>query len=329
MLRAAKLLLLLAGIGVALWLAGRHAGDLRDSLGRMGWGFGAYMAASFTVYALDTWGWRLVFARAQPPVGFWRLFSMRMGGEAVNKITPLASMGGEPLKAYLLTARGGAAPADALSSVAVAKNVMTIAQVLFIFAGVLLAVPRLPGREGLLLALTLFPGGVLGAIIVTAVIDHRLRRRGGGSRPSPRVGGRRAALALWSQMADFYWAHPREAAASLLLFFLGWAAGALELLAATLFLNLPLTLADALVLEALLCSVNMATFFIPANAGSQEGGFALLAPLLGLTAGHGVTLAVLRRARDVLWVGFGVLYLALTEGRVLFRPAAAAAEEAV
>jgi hypothetical protein len=64
----------------------------------------------------------------------------------------------------------------------------------------------------------------------------------------------------------------------------------------------------------------MATFFIPANAGSQEGGFALLTPLVGLTTGHGLVLAVLRRCRDAIWIGFGLAYLAVTEGRIVFRP---------
>jgi hypothetical protein len=73
-------------------------------------------------------------------------------------------------------------------------------------------------------------------------------------------------------------------------------------------------------MEGLLVSINMATFFIPANAGSQEGGFAYLAPLMGLTATNGVALAVLRRCRDVVWVLFGLAYLAFTEGKLLVRP---------
>lgn len=321
MARAVKLLLLLLGLCLAGFLVREHSAALADSLRRVGWGFLPFFSASFLVYALDTWGWRLVFLPGQAPVGFSRLFSVRMAGEAVNKITPLASMGGEPLKGYLL-ARDGTLLTGALASVAIAKNVMTLAQIAFIFGGVALAARALPGRLLFLLGFTLFPGLVLAAILVTAAVDLRLRRK---RRPEPtpepappRKG--RAALELWAQVADFYWAHPRAFALSFLLFFLGWAAGALELLAGAAALGFALSMSDALALEALLCSVNMATFFIPANAGSQEGGFAFLAPLLGVAGPHGLALAVLRRCRDVLWVGFGVLYLAATEGRVLFRP---------
>jgi uncharacterized membrane protein YbhN (UPF0104 family) len=349
MLKALRFVLLVAGVSGAAYLVWRYSPEVSLALRHVGWGFTLYLAASFAVYALDAWGWRRVFAASQPHVGFWRLFSIRMAGEAVNKVTPLASMGGEPLKAYLLT-RDGASTNDAVASVAVAKNVMTLAQIAFIFCGIAVVLPFHPENRALLLGLGIFPGIILSAIVVTAIADYRLRRKRGGekrgeggeSSPQPETPtGRMAcnlqtatcdeqpverrplrgrALDLWAQVADFFWAHPREFAASFFLFFLGWAAAALELLAAAHLVGFELTVADALALEALLVSVNMATFFIPANAGAQEGGFALLAPVMGIAAGHGVVLAVLRRCRDVIWVAFGLLYLGATEGRVLFRP---------
>lgn len=333
MLKAVRLVVLLLGTGLAGYLMIVHGGEIGQSLARVGWGALPYMGASFLVYALDTWGWRLAFAEHQPAVGFGRLFGIRMAGEAVNKITPLASMGGEPLKAYLLT-RDGACGADSLASVAVAKNTMTLAQIAFIFVGVLFALRSLPGQERVLLSLAAFPGLVLSAILVTAVLDLRLRRSGrrecgpetDGDRWRRWLPGKKSALDLWSRVADAYWCRPRAFAVSFVLFFLGWAAGALELLAAAWALGFTLSPMDALALEALLCSVNMATFFVPANAGAQEGGFAFLAPLMGLSSPHGLALAVLRRCRDVIWVLFGLTYLSATEGRVLFRPKLEAAE---
>jgi uncharacterized protein (TIRG00374 family) len=328
MQRAIKLVLFLLGIAVAVYLIAEHAATVRESLARVGWGFGIYLAASFTVYALDTWGWRLVFGPQLPPIGFGRLFSIRMAGEAVNKVTPLASMGGEPLKAYLLN-RCGAPSGEALASVAVAKNVMTLAQIAFIFLGVALAFTMVPEKSGALLGLAVFPALILTAMIVTAILDHRLRRsKVRAASPDEAPVRQNNILALWEQFADYFWAHPTSVLLSFVAFFLGWAAGALELLSAAYLLGFHLSVRDALAYEALLASVNMATFFIPANAGSQEGGFTYLAPLLGLPP-YGVALAVLRRCRDVVWVLFGLAYLAITEGRILVRPAGPTPESAV
>jgi len=317
MLRAAKLLLLIAGMAVGAYLFLQHAGTIAESLRQVGWGFLPFMGASFAIYALDTWGWRLCFVDGQPPIGFARLFGVRMGGEAVNKITPLASMGGEPLKAFLIT-RDGATLSEGMASVAISKNVMTLAQIAFIYLAVALGLRVIPGKDGLLWGLTIFPSLVLLGCVVAAVLDFRFRR-------SKSVSGERAVPAdwrgslinLWSKVADFYYTHPREFLNAFLLFLLGWGAGALELYTAGLALRFQLSWWDAVALEGLIMSVNMATFFIPANAGSQEGGFALLAPLFGIATPHGVALAVLRRCRDVIWVAYGLGYLALTEGRVL------------
>jgi uncharacterized protein (TIRG00374 family) len=335
MLKAARLLLLVLGIGLGATLVYQHAGAIGEALGRVGWGgFGLYLLSSLTVYALDAAAWRLTFTGAPPKPGLGRFFNMRSAGEAVNKITPLASLGGEPLKAYLLV-RSGAPLREAAASVAVAKNVMTIAQITFIFLGIGMAMQIRPDKGGALLGFGIFPGTILTAIIITAVLDWRLRRKGKGTaaRPAdapgaPGQGEKEAsgkghanpAIELWSQVADFFWTNPRAFAASLLLFFAGWAAGALELLAGAYALGFPLSVHHALALEALLASVNMATFFIPGNAGSQEGGFTFLAPLLGLSATHGVALAILRRCREVVWLVYGLIYLALVEGQVLFQP---------
>lgn len=333
MAKAVKLVLLVLGIAAAAYLVAEHAETVRESLRRVGWwGFGLYLAASSVAYGLDALAWRVVFSTRQAPVGFLRLFSIRMAGEAVNKVTPLASLGGEPLKGYLLT-RCGSSTADALTSVAVAKNVMTLAQITFIFLGIGLAFTMAPRETGALLGLGVFPALVLTAMIVTAVLDHRLRhhgRRGGqgnpaGEAPGASRGGK--LVALWAQFADYFRAHPGAVALSFALFLLGWAAGALELLAAAYLLGFPLSIPTALAYEALLSSVTMATFFIPANAGSQEGGFAYLAPLLGLPP-YGVALAVLRRCRDGVWVLYGLAYLAATEGRILIHPKPTPAEGA-
>jgi uncharacterized protein (TIRG00374 family) len=322
MLRAAKLLLLLLGIAAGICLLVVYSRDVLSALNRVGWGLVPFLIASFTVYALDALGWRYAFPPEHRTAPFGRLFSIRMAGEALNKITPLASMGGEPLKAYLLT-RAGTDLKDALASVAVAKNIMTLAQIAFIFCGVGMAISILPAKTPVLLGFAIFPGAVLSAMIVTAVLDHRLRR---GRKQSPvPVESRRPSriqglVELWARVADFFWAHPREFILSFLFFFLGWAAGALELLAASHALGFRLSVRDALIMEALLDGVTMATFFIPANAGSQEGGFAYLASLLGLAVPDGIALAVLRRCRDLVWVAYGLAYLAITEGRILVTP---------
>ena len=79
---------------------------------------------------LDAHGWLAAFGGRKPGVGFGRLLSIRVAGEAVNQATPLLSLGGEPVKAMLLSANGGYSPetttglADSGASVAGSRFVI-------------------------------------------------------------------------------------------------------------------------------------------------------------------------------------------------------------
>src|SRR5262245_478158 len=87
------------------------------------------------VALFDTLGWLFAFPRDWGP--FATLFAARLAGEAFNMTTPTAAVGGEAVKAWLL--RGHAPLDETLPSVIVAKTTITIAQGLFLVAGVILA----------------------------------------------------------------------------------------------------------------------------------------------------------------------------------------------
>ncbi len=317
-----RLVLLVAGAIVAFVVMRPHAGALLDALRQVGPRFVGIQLASALVFLLDALGWRLAFVLGQAPVGFLRLFNIRMAGEALNRITPIASMGGEPVKAMLLTRATGHAYGN-LASVAIAKNTMTLAQISFIFTGIVFALIARPDRSALLLWLGAFPGLVLTAMLVTAVLDTMFRRARRSSDSAAGGAGDRwravrvRVLSVWSEVADFYWNQPLAFLLSFLAFYLGWAAGAIELYLTVRALGFELDWREAFAAEALITSVTMATFFIPANVGSQEGGFALLSHLYALSEPVTLAMAVVRRCRETVWVLYGLVCLFLMEGRIL------------
>ena len=101
------------------------------------------------IAVLDTLGWRFAFRRNL--ASFSTLLTVRLAGEAFNATTPTASMGGEPVKAYLL--RPQVPLGEGLASVIVAKTTVTLAQGLFLVAGIALALTSLPPAAPLLKAI--------------------------------------------------------------------------------------------------------------------------------------------------------------------------------
>jgi uncharacterized membrane protein YbhN (UPF0104 family) len=75
------------------------------------------------------------------------------------------------------------------------------------------------------------------------------------------------------------------------------------------------TLQTALVFEAVTKIVNTAGLVVPGRLGVAEGGSALLADALGFAASHGLSLALMRRVRALIWAVVGLVLLPLREAR--------------
>jgi hypothetical protein len=120
-------------------------------------------------------------------------------------------------------------------------------------------------------------------------------------------------LILEERVSMFARRHPVRLAWALVLELAYHAAGVLETWI-TLAMLLPAgtapTLLGSFLLESLNRFVNVAFKFVPMRLGVDEAGTGLLTQVLYGTPVLGVTLAVVRKARMLVWTGVGVAYLA-------------------
>jgi hypothetical protein len=71
-------------------------------------------------------------------------------------------------------------------------------------------------------------------------------------------------------------------------------------------MQLPASFTAGFVIEAVTKLINMAFFFVPTRAGVYESGNAVAFGALGMAAGAGVALAIIRKLRAFFWVGYGL-----------------------
>jgi uncharacterized protein (TIRG00374 family) len=265
---------------------------------------------------VDTLGWRFTF-RA-PPRSFARLVGVRLAGEAVNLGTPTASVGGEPVKAYLL--RPEIPLRDGLVSVVVDKTTGVVAQVLLLLVGLLvgstfLSVPR-PLALGAAGAL------VVEILCVAGFVVVQLRGAiGGGGRMlaklrMPPSRERQATLDSMDQaLRSLYVSNAPRLLLSMACHFLGFAAGTLEIYLVVRLLGLPISLATAFTIGAFGTAVKFFSFMVPGSLGALEGGNVALFAALGLPGAVGLTYTLVRRVREIAWVAVGFLALNLLSSR--------------
>jgi uncharacterized membrane protein YbhN (UPF0104 family) len=90
-----------------------------------------------------------------------------------------------------------------------------------------------------------------------------------------------------------------------------WLLGAVEIYYTLIFLDRPVTWAEAWIIEAVAQMVRTGAFFIPAAIGVQEGAFLLICGAITGSAPIGVAVSVVRRIREIIWIAWGLLLSAL------------------
>lgn len=313
--RLARALFLLLGLGLLVVLATQvELAKVKTYLADMGWAFPLIFLPYIAVYCCDTLGWRLAFGPSVS-IPFFTLYLTRVGGEAVNNLTPFAYLGGEPVKAHLLT-RFQIPLIQGMAASIIAKMLISISQFIFVILGGVLALSYLVIRPDLLwplILLVIVVGVLLAGLsygLRVGLFTTLIRALDYWNVTPSRLERWRAQLQqLDETIVGFARRYPSYLCLSLGLHFLGWALGTLEVLAIFYAVGIPISVREALAIEALASVVKAAAFFIPGSLGVQDGGNVLLLTLFGYPSSFGLTFSLVRRLRELLWISLGLLIL--------------------
>ena len=257
--------------------------------------------------ALDSAGWRLLLAPRDPNhrAGWPVLLATAIVREAVNRLLPVAGVGGE-LVGIRIVVRRGLEPAPVATSVITEVVLTLLSIVLFTALGLSLLVASTRGAAslhsifiGVLLAspipiagLWLINEGRLVAVLqrLTAVVTAS-----SGQVPS----WLESMPAFGAEMANLARRRSRLALAALCQL-AGMMVGASEVWLALRLLGHPVNVETALIIESVVLFVRNLAFAIPAGLGAQEAGIVLICSAVGLSQEVAIGLALAKRMREVL-----------------------------
>jgi hypothetical protein len=256
-------------------------------------------------------------------------------GDAMGTLLPLGIIVSEPAKAALVRER---VPLVAgLSALAVENIFYSLSVMLFIFSGTaaLLLSFQLPKPLRIVSISALF---IIVAIIPIAYFVIRrqwkflsgaleyLYGRGLGRRLLETR--RERVRSLEDRVYGFYTRNQSRFLPILLLEACFHLAGVMEVYVTLYFISdVPPTILTAFVLESVNRVINVVFKFVPMRMGVDEAGTGKLTELLKLGTASGVTLAIVRKARVIVWTALGIAFL-IRRGLSL-RAVAENAEEAV
>lgn len=301
--------------GVLLyWLLQRpSASRIWEDIALIGWRSLLLLPLALFWILPNTQAWSCAFLSSTESVPFRKLFLARVIGDSVNDLIP-GYVAGEPLKAGLLAPR--IALGDAMSSVVLSKTTQNIALLIFLSGGLGLIAwrTRLPTEirsTAWAVTLLLFTAVVVLTAGSSSGLLGKWARRLQAGRPHIRWQG--AALAQVVEMdvslRAFYRDHKRQFVASTSWHLLGYVAGALELYAALCLWGFSPKGLDVLVLDVVVTLATTGAFFIPAGLGAFEFGHYVGASMIGVPPSIGISVALVRRFRQLFWSSLGLALL--------------------
>jgi Lysylphosphatidylglycerol synthase TM region len=254
----------------------------------------------------------------EPGLPFRDAFGATLMGDALGKVTSLSALLSEPAKAVAV---GRRVPLGAALAGLFIENVVygtSLALMVGLGAVALLLSYQMPPAlrwvsmgaiggmfvaVGVALALlgtrAAFLTGLVGRLVSWRLLPRRLEERAGDLKHfEDRVGSfarrnPRRLVQLAACEAGFHAAGIAEVYVTLVL----------------VGTSLAPTLVAALILESAGRLINVVFSLVPLRLGVDEAGSGLLANVLRLGAASGVTLALVRKARILVWAGVGVVLL--------------------
>jgi uncharacterized protein (TIRG00374 family) len=318
-----RLFFLAAGLALFGWYISRTGVEtVWRSLLSLGPWAPLVLVPYFLVYNLDCLAWAQILPRRARKIRFLTLLRIRWCGESLNNLVPSANVGGETLKVLLLRSHGIAASEGATSAI-VSKSAQTLAQLSFVLLAscVFLSVLRTESavRAGLLFICVVGCAGVAALFWVQSIgifrlliafseklrLDFRfLERKKARLREIDRT------------IVAFYKQGPLRFYRASFLYLSGWILDTLEIYLVAHLLEMPISWSQALVVEAFTGVAKALGMWIPGSLGVQESGIVLMGRLAGLPDTLCAAYAVIRRARELIFAGTGMLLLYMTPASV-------------
>jgi putative membrane protein len=248
-------------------------------------------------------GWRLLILESRD---FATLFVIAAIREAINRLLPVANVGGEVVGARLLVRCGVSYPA-AVSSILVETMLNILSQILFLTLGLACLLHTTDHFELTGAIVTAVAGASTIVLLLFWVLRsgaffqliHKLAVRTLGA--SPKYATALGALSqVDSTTRELTSAHARLAG-SIAWQLAGLTSGSAEAWLVLRWLAHPVSVEGAVALESLTLAARSFFFIAPAGLGVQEAGLMGVGSLLGLGSDVAIALSLAKRAREILF----------------------------
>lgn len=319
MKKSFQIISLVAGLALFVYLIKQTGLEtLAHYLQMMGWGLALIIGLSALRNVARAASWYYSIEPSRRHVGYWSLANVMLAGEAIKYLTATGPLLGEPAKAAMI--RREVPLVEGFSSIVVENLIYNLTVFLVMLTGLPALAWLIDVPDSLKLAAYIFTAIIILTVVLTwlavrgrwfllARMAEQLSRIISSSNRSDKIVKR--VRAVEENVYSFY---ETRRAAFFLIFAINLIAHLINIIEIYVILSLmglPATFVSGFVVEAVTKVINGAFFFVPTRAGVYESGNALVLDALGMGASAGVALAVIRKLRAFVWIGYGLAVIVI------------------
>ena len=313
-MRLGKILLGLAGIAFAIALVvGQGAGAVIQTSLSLGWGLLAVIAFEVVPLWLKSFAWRFLLTASDRP-GLPSVILARWIRQSVSQLLPVAQVGEDAVGARVLYLRG--VPGEVAGAATVVDLTLGAgSQVLLALLG-LLALVGCGGGSRYVWPMLAVTGLLFVAVVAFAIVQHKGLFHFVAVRARFFSSAGLVSDANWlDQAVRENYERRSDIARNFLFQSMSQIAGTGEVVIVCFFLGHPIAFAEAFALHSLSRAARAVAFMVPGGLGVQEGGIMVLAEILGLGPTTGLSIAVIKRVRELAIGVPGLIAWQGVEGR--------------
>ena len=292
------------------------------NLHKAGWWFVAVVLIWIPIYMINAWSWMVIIKGNDKKcaVPYFQILKYTISGYALNYITPVGLLGGEPYRIMELSKYYNI---DRASSAVILYAMMHIFSHFFFWAFSIVLFIAL--KFEMMTPLTGIFLLIVSAFISAGIYLFMKGYRKGFAMKTRRLFihwpfiGTKVARFMVSKEATIHKIDERIAALhkqdkrsfylSLSLEFLARILGCLEIWFIFMILSNNVSFINCILIQAFTSLFANLFFFMPMEMGTREGGFAISVGSLAMSGAFGVLAGLLTRVRELIWIMVGLVLI--------------------
>jgi uncharacterized protein (TIRG00374 family) len=316
--RKTEIAFFIFGLAIFIYLVSRFGVDqILSNISRSGWSLLYALLVWLVIYLLNTTAWKLLLDHEGKAISFTRLFMVTVSGFAIDTITPLVAIGGEPYKVKALADVFGSR--KSLSAVLTYRMVHILGHMLTLLGGIAGALCFVPLPSSLVWVLIAV--GIVVLFIVVLILSglrygvfHRitdiLERLPFLKRLAERLRKHEEHFHEMDRVVTHVYQNKRRKfLLAVVLEVLCRAGMGIEVYLILHGTGVAISLMSALFLYVAYSIIINVVFFVPLNLGVREGGLYFGLESLALPPVLGIYLGIMIRIREFVWILLGLLMI--------------------